>query len=462
MSPRVPHRLWPLLLSAVLSLETIPFCGAQTPTPSPTPQAKDQNDQFLTNDNLIEIFAQHREWVASKKKRGKEAKLKGLRLNQIKLKPLILSANERNQRAHPDAFFIYLSRDLRLLMLSSLPDLDLRDASLSQWDFSEVGLPGAHLERTSLSSVNARNASFFGAQLISARISDCDFTGAVLISADLTDAECKDSDFSGARLMKTIWRRARIQGGRFKDADLSLADLTGAFYEPTLNSIPYIPSFATTQGLSTLRFETSAAALVELRGALRDAGLRQQEREVNYSIQRQRWRSAMQSHKMIESWFQYVFFDLTCKYGMDPGLPLRILGAAIFLFAGPYFVAIVFRRRAGQSGIWVVRNKETVHKPERRTRALAVEMESWGALTRPRKVLSLLRASRVAFFFSLLSAFSIGFREINVRSWIARLQPREYTLRGTGWVRAVAGFQSLLSVYLLALWVLTYFGRPFE
>jgi hypothetical protein len=42
------------------------------------------------------------------------------------------------------------------------------------------------------------------------------------------------------------------------------------------------------------------------------------------------------------------------------------------------------------------------------------------------------------------------------------MQPREYTLRATGWVRTVSGIQSLLSVYLLALWVLTYFGRPFE
>jgi hypothetical protein len=44
----------------------------------------------------------------------------------------------------------------------------------------------------------------------------------------------------------------------------------------------------------------------------------------------------------------------------------------------------------------------------------------------------------------------------------ARVQSREYVLRATGWVRTVAGIQSLLSVYLLALWVLTYFGRPFE
>jgi hypothetical protein len=42
------------------------------------------------------------------------------------------------------------------------------------------------------------------------------------------------------------------------------------------------------------------------------------------------------------------------------------------------------------------------------------------------------------------------------------MQPREYTLRATGWARMVSGAQSLLSIYLLALSVLTYFGRPFE
>ncbi len=65
-------------------------------------------------------------------------------------------------------------------------------------------------------------------------------------------------------------------------------------------------------------------------------------------------------------------------------------------------------------------------------------------------------------YFSVLSAFHIGWRDLNVGSWIARLQPREYTLRAKGWVRVVSGVQSLISVYLIAMWVLTYFGRPFE
>ena len=64
-------------------------------------------------------------------------------------------------------------------------------------------------------------------------------------------------------------------------------------------------------------------------------------------------------------------------------------------------------------------------------------------------------------FFSILSAFHLGWREFNVGNWIASVQSREYTLRATGWVRSVSGVQSLVSMYLLAIWALSYFGRPF-
>jgi hypothetical protein len=67
-----------------------------------------------------------------------------------------------------------------------------------------------------------------------------------------------------------------------------------------------------------------------------------------------------------------------------------------------------------------------------------------------------------AAYFSLLSAFHIGWRDLSIGTWITRAQPREYTLKPMGWVRLVSGLQSLLSVYLLAIWALTYFGRPFQ
>ena len=82
--------------------------------------------------------------------------------------------------------------------------------------------------------------------------------------------------------------------------------------------------------------------------------------------------------------------------------------------------------------------------------------------TKKRLVATGLAVVRWGLYFSLLSAFRIGWRELNVGSWLTQLQRREYALRARGWVRVVSGLQSLLSVYLLAMWALTYFGRPFQ
>ena len=67
-----------------------------------------------------------------------------------------------------------------------------------------------------------------------------------------------------------------------------------------------------------------------------------------------------------------------------------------------------------------------------------------------------------SLYFSMLSGFHIGWRDLNVSSWIGRMQTLEYALRATGWVHVVSGVQSLISVYLLALWALGYFERRFE
>jgi hypothetical protein len=65
-------------------------------------------------------------------------------------------------------------------------------------------------------------------------------------------------------------------------------------------------------------------------------------------------------------------------------------------------------------------------------------------------------------YFSLLSAVNIGFEQFTPGDWVRRLQRLEYSLEAVGGVRVVAGAQALLSVYLLAMRVLTQFGQPFE
>src|SRR5262249_11416242 len=154
-------------------------------------------------------------------------------------------------------------------------------------------------------------------------------------------------------------------------------------------------------------------------------------------------------------------------YGMTPGHSLKILGGSIGLFSLVYIGALLAAR--GRAGIWVFWPADRVYTAEGELSPIRLTSEFifprlqaraasrwWGALIRGLSVLF------VGLYFCILSAFSLGWRELNVGTWISRMQPREYILRATGWVRFMAGLQSLLSVYLLALWVLTYFGRPFE
>ena len=151
---------------------------------------------------------------------------------------------------------------------------------------------------------------------------------------------------------------------------------------------------------------------------------------------------------------------------MNPGRPLEILGLG--LFSSPSLISWPCGAGTGRrASRWCCRRTVSWARASRLGHsnypAAPPSGPSPGRWPRLKaRLCRSLRRLRLAFYFSLLSAFNLGWRDLNVGNWISRLQKHEYTLRATGWPRTVAGLQSLLSVYLLALWVLTYFGRPFD
>ena len=152
----------------------------------------------------------------------------------------------------------------------------------------------------------------------------------------------------------------------------------------------------------------------------------------------------------LEAKTNYYLLELTCDWGMSPGKPFKILVILMVGFCLFYMIAVDPHPNVRESGIWKILPEDRVIKQDGEDSSHQIIATSffgillWG------------------LYFSVLSAFHIGWRELNVGSWISRLQPREFTVRATGWVRVVSGIQSLISVYLIALSVLTYFGRPFE
>jgi len=148
-------------------------------------------------------------------------------------------------------------------------------------------------------------------------------------------------------------------------------------------------------------------------------------------------------------------------------VPVAFTWKRWLLLSLPYTFCITLD--TGRGRIWVVWQAERVEKgvgsdePSRLDYQECFEpLGDTGLKLLKRDVSCLVRAYGYGLYFSLIAAFTIGWRDLNAGNWISRVQGREYTLKSTGWVRTLAGLQSIASAYLLALSVLCYFGRPFE
>jgi hypothetical protein len=196
--------------------------------------------------------------------------------------------------------------------------------------------------------------------------------------------------------------------------------------------VPIAEDLVGIEGLDSLHFNESPIGLEKLQRALSEGGMSYESKQVRYSLLTEQSAKAGWSERTIS----YVLFGLTSGGGIFPWRPLGIL----FLGVIPVFflidLVLVRTKRGSIQRIWPRggRSKEDV-------------------LTLPglERFLSI-------FYFSVLSSFHTKLSDIDPGAWITRMQPRDYILQATGWLRLTSGLQSLLSLYLLALWVLAYVG----
>jgi hypothetical protein len=262
------------------------------------------------------------------------------------------------------------------------------------------------------------------------------------------------ADLSSASLIEANLTDANVSG-----AHLAYLDLTRAVYAPA--SPPPDDYVAGLRGLSTVRVSgpDRLTGLTQLRQLLAKAGL-PEEYEATFAIERnktsyllhgdqepasRRWRDR------IDGAFRLVMFEWPIAYGLSPGRSLLVLIALAGLFAVVYCIVL----RGGFGEIFRVSPKDRLV----RKHGIVTWADAFDVIRlRPAHLGSCIA---LAVHVSLLSTFHIGFRELNVGVWITRLQRYDYTLQAVGWVRVVTGLQSLLSVYLIAMWLLSYFGKPF-
>src|SRR6266568_4431044 len=200
------------------------------------------------------------------------------------------------------------------------------------------------------------------ANLCGADLAGANFSGRYLGDADLSGAELEGADLRGAFLVNANLNKAFLDNADLSWADLEDSDLDGAFlgnsdlsnanFEP--KALPVIGGIAYAKNLSQMVFRRGPQALVRLRNAFKEAGYRDQEREVTYAIKRISFAKSISSigmNEYVHRVFQYVFFELTTKWSMAPGRALRILLLLVPFFALPYIFAL---RWPGKDGIWRV------------------------------------------------------------------------------------------------------------
>ncbi len=303
----------------------------------------------------------------------------------------------------------------------------------SKADLTGATLCGAYLDYANLcwsdcNSVNFADSNMYTTFFIRASLRNCSFANALLDQSDMTGADLQGSDFRRAQLEGVKFNEASLVGADFRRANLREADFTDT-------------------DISQSRFER-ALGLVELRDAMREAGFEKNAKTLTYMIRKTRrmekWSGGF--GERLDSAFNLLFFEIPCKYGLSPFRPLVVLALLIPVFAVVYMLSL---RRPGPDGIWIRWDKRRLRK-------------DIGSNTPKRLRLRGHRAALVALYFSVLSAFNIGWREFSIGTWFKRLQRRDYALEATGWIRTVSGLQSLLGLYLFILCLTSYFGHLFQ
>lgn len=395
---------------------------------------------IITRSDLDKILAEHKKWLETGTKEGERAILSKAKMSKIDLNGADL------RRA------VLYEIDLRRASLSEadLSGAELGGATLSEANLYRIKFRGARLSDADLIAANLNDANLADADLSMAIISDADLRGAYLGKTDLTKAILGDAD-----LRNTIMRQTNLQ-----DTFLKSANLSGCYFQPqNIEGLVFLGA----KGLAHVRF-TNPSMLVNLRKAAKEAGLRDEERAITSALKKYQLSSLPYYNRLFEN---YCLGGKLTDYGAQPWHSLALLCALIIPFGFLYMLALI--TNGEETGIWLVIPRDAVL--ERGNGQTVVKLPNRQPLnpspsgrpgTTKRWIIRYYHIARIGLYFSMLSAFRIGWRELNVGGWIGRLQKQEYILKAAGWVRTVSGLQSLISVYLLALWALTYFGRPFE
>lgn len=408
--------------------------------------------KFLDLKPPFDIYEKHKEWLEHGNMDFNDPRYANLCGADMRRTQLMLLDLRYASLVSADLSFAVL--DGINLDYAHMDEADMHGAALTAVRLHHAGLVGVDFTDAKLSGSDYFEASMQSAHLDRARVRRADLRNVNLQEASLRDADLFEADLRGARMRDSDLRDANLVGAYLEGAELKEANLLGAKFgsrrSNLRSNLGTIATWVGARGLSDIMIEAepdTLAAFQELRDDLKKAGMRDEARGINSAI----LRAKMREGGWLEHFVEFIAFDITSDYGASPGRPLALLLVGVVVFAIPYTFVLLSKDIGKAGAIWRDWPKE------RATKDVTSDQQERLCGLRVR------RAVAVSLYFSALSAFRFDWREWKVKSWISRIQPNEYTLRPTGWVRVMSGVQAILSLYLLALAAVVYFdvGGPF-
>ncbi len=323
----------------------------------------------------------------------------------------------------------------------SLPDLTQRELDELSKDtlrcrFSSAKLPGLIINNASLMGAILDRSILWHINWSKVDLRGADFRCARLYKGNLSNADLRGANLTGSNLVSTNLAGAQLRN----------ANLYDARFEP--ESLPDPKDIAFAKNLEFMTYIENPASLIQLRQELFNTGFKRQAKLVNEVLH---GNDPSYAKKCLKK----IFFDITCKYGVWWAFPFFYILIAGIISTILYFFAI---DNKGQTGIFIVTpfvKRNRMNNSEFYIRKLS-SYRLLGYRRNPtwRKV-------RIALLFSLMSSLRVGFREFSPIEWLRMLQHRDYELIARGWPRRISGVQSVISIYMFVMVILSLFGGGF-
>lgn len=407
--------------------------------------------------------------------------------------------------------------------LSDFSGSDFRASVFSNAEFGGMNLEDSCFTGAKLNEVNLSYADLDGAVFVAADIgilhsglngTGVSFSNASLVGADFTQAELKNVNFVGADMLHSHFVDTLIG----KSVSFKGANVGYMVFEPRefAGSQEHEMHFA--KGLSLLRYETNREPLYLLKNYFKEAGKARAERSVTASLRRSDldFRLKVMTEKLADThsrdlsnflsvalklvyvWVQIFFwtvmFDMTVEFGASKERVFFLIPFFSMTFACFYWCMLRFPyarfplisrliSNAGSLQLVFYREppkassnlnpKGTSQKLEDHKRIALKYKENYSVPYFPNNgqtpkemLISRIRhelfAIKIAVNYSLYCSLRFGFRDLDVANWVNTLKKYKYEFHARGRIKTLGGVQSLLSLYLLALYVLCIFDNPFS